>query len=168
MTKNPRTRGFSTNVRMNQMIDDLMFKKGYTSVSGLIQTAIGLMYSKEFPAYAVNSLTTGRGGLSPEEQGEIKARIKQSKEKAEEDAKIAVKKNICENMLFGRVDVGEEDEPICRFTNYTTNTDYDQILPLRMLSTNLANNLFIPSKQAVLNARPELKDKLGIKDEDII
>lgn len=158
-----KTRSFTCGDRLNQTIDELMNKLGYSSVTALIQTAINDLHRKNFPAYSDKGLLTGKGSLTPEEQAGVKYRISKTKKDIEKQEKIDIKTRICEVGLKGKVIEGEEGELVCAWNSYHLTGEYAQKLPLMSISNDLTNNLFIPSKEAVLMKRPELAKELGLE-----
>lgn len=154
-------RGFSSNERMDRMIDDLIKIHGFSGVTTLFQVLVSEKHRKVFPLYATAG-NSGKSALTPEEQGQIKARVGISKKEAELKSKLDKKRNICVNLLLGEVDESDDD-PICIYRNFTPETDFHQRLPLMSVTEDLQNNLFIPSKEAVFNKRPDLKEELKSK-----
>jgi len=134
------------------MIEDLSMRLGHSTTTGIIVDCIAQVHRKNFPAY---------GGTRPAKQttediGRIRAEVQMNKKRIEKEYLLNEKKKICEDFLFGKVKE-VEGELVCQYNNFKPNGDWPQTLPLTAVTKDLANNLFIPTKQAVLKKRPELK-----------
>lgn len=156
-----KIRNFTSTPRMEDMIEELQERCGYNSFSALMQNAILDMHKKHFPAYKANSTSTAYPGMTPEKTGEMKYKIAESKKEAELKAKMERKANICTNHLFGQVEKDNHGNQYCVYTNYYPKKEQDaeQRVPLEGIGIELADNLFIPTKRAVLKMRPDLQER---------
>lgn len=100
---------------------------------------------------------------SPEsfaKKAKAKADAKIALKKAEEDAKLQPKIDMCVNLLKGEVETNEAGFKHCRFTSYgrTKADDRSQLIPIKQVDPILLDTMiFNPTKEAVLSHRPDIK-----------
>lgn len=148
------------NDRNQEMVDALRDFWGQANDSATIKSAISMAFQKTFPAYA----SAMDKNISPEKLGEMRARQTAAKDKYIDDQKTKEKRNICENILFGKVVEEGDGNMYCEYTNFTPDpaVNYPQKFPLMAVVPSLVDNLFIPSREVVLKRRPKLKKELGL------
>lgn len=147
--------------RQFEMCEAIAEKNGFNSFQGVIDKAIELYYSKTFPMYAINRATgeaaQGVANMGVKEIAKSKVDMRQAQKDAELQIKIDKKKLICERDLHGRVETDESGFHYCFFQVHDTKISVEQKMPLLQADPVIARGLFIPSKEMVFKARPELK-----------
>jgi hypothetical protein len=101
--------------------------------------------------------------VSLENVAERKVKLKLAEEKIKQDIKDQPKIDRCINDLGGEVITNPDGSKVCQWYNHTVKEDQLQTIPLSQCGDYLIDGLWIPSKEAVLKARPKLKKELGIK-----
>jgi hypothetical protein len=95
--------------------------------------------------------------MSIQQKAELKAEAKIAEKKAEEELKLQPKKQMCTEMLGGVVVDRGGGALVCEWQTHNTRVSEDQSISLSMVGDYLLNNLYIPDKETVLRARPDLK-----------
>jgi len=151
--------------RQLQMIELLKGKTGFKTMAEIIRNALNNDFNSNFPAYKISSgsapLIIGEDMIKS--KAKFKFEMEEEKKKLEIDAKFTKKEQICTELLFGEVEEGSTvGSKVCRWNTYYSNGKVEsQKLPLMQVGEYLLdNNLFIPTKEAVLKAQPKLKKKL--------
>lgn len=149
------------NERQQEMLQMLQYETGMSNTSAVIYMCIDEVYSRRFPAYKVNNLKSTAGGT---EMLELKAKNKMRSKAIEIEEKENIRKEkkrqICTTYLFGETR-GEGDDEVCAFNTYFADGHAEeQVIPIMQCDVSLAdNNLFIPSKEIVLERNPKLAKK---------
>jgi len=129
------------------------------NTSNVIKQAIREYHASEFKDYVVaKGLTSAK---TPEEKAEEKVRMAEHKKKLEEDGYLAIL-----NKLGGRV-LTKPDGKYAQYYTYHKNTRYLQEMPLEMMSEDLCEAQYSPTKEDVLGRqeRGEVAYKLNTWDE---
>lgn len=136
------------------MMEALALKTGWVTPSEIVRRALEELHGKYFKPYVV-------GGITPSTEGdavrsaELRAKSKHIESKRLEELQNEKKALICTDLLKGEVVDG-----MCVFTQYTLKGDNRMTLPLSQVDPIIAEtSLFMPSKEAVLNKRPDLQEK---------
>lgn len=140
--------------RQLEMVEKLKKETGMTSTSYIFFQALDSLHKAYFPAYRQGGSSFQSGSL--EDRARAKIDMKAMTEKVKQDNFIKEKTDICINQFHGRVEDG-----ICFYTSYgfTPSDDMELNAELEECTEMLAENtLFIPTKEAVLKHRPELKN----------
>ena len=154
-----KNRSIAFSERQEEMINNITNEIGLKNPSAVVHYAIAELHRTLFPAYktsgsAVNTIDS--------KEKKIKSRLedKEIEKKIIEDRKMEVKRNICINNFKGNI-VGDQ----CHYTSYGTEEKFDikEVLELYECDEDIAENvLFVPTKNAVLKARPQLIKKLNL------
>lgn len=147
--------------RQFEMCEAIAEKNGFNSFQGVIDKAIELYFSKSFPLYAVGRTTTDAGqkttNMGVKEIAKSKVDMRQAQKDAELENKLEKKRLICKRDLHGRVETDDGGFHYCYFKIHDTKTSVEQKMPLLQTDPVIARSLFVPSKEMVFKARPELK-----------
>lgn len=126
--------------RMVEMVERIQSELGLGSFSSAVHYAVAETHRKIAPAYA----QTGRPGLTPEER----VRNRKEQKQAELQSIIDEKKVIAEQ-LGGEVYQLESGAWMCRYFTYDWNKRYQQEVSLTLLTPELVNNQYFPSREKV-------------------
>lgn len=151
--------------RKFEMTEEIAQEKGISTFTSVIENAIDFYYKQTFPAY-VNRAGAGtmaeKTHLTPEQVAINRTEAKALEKKAEQDRKDGAKALICRNDLRGRVEDDGNGYKYCIFPTHTPEHSSEMKIPLVQSSPVIARtSLFMPSKAAVLKARPELAGEYG-------
>lgn len=149
--KKSKNRGIAFSDKQEEMIKEINEHLGLKSFSSIIHYAIAELHRTLcfIPAYKQKTKT-------PEEK--IKDRI--DMKKLEEEAKLQERIDCCVNDFFGEAING-----VCYYTSFGMTEEEDKKEELDLVSCYpeiAETTIFIPTKEAVLNARPKLAKKLNI------
>lgn len=152
--------------RKTYLIEDAMLEKmeilreknTHLTQVDVIRAAINAYWKLTFK-YGTDPLEGSMRGSSVtmEEKAKRKAQSKMAEKKAELDMKLQPKKDMCVNLLGGKVVEQPDGSLICEWQTHDTRHSHDQSVPIQMVGDYLLNNLYIPDKETVLKARPELR-----------
>lgn len=145
-----------------EKIDILKYHIGLQTDKAVFDMALESFYKSVFK-YGTDPLVGGSAtGNDIESQANRKILMKQAEGKAKQDLKEAPKKKICVNKLGGTVDINPDGSKLCRWKTYSTmSTPEDQAIPIMQVGEYLLANLFMPTREAVFKAQPELKEIFG-------
>tara|TARA_R110002126_G_scaffold17316_4_gene67742 strand:+ start:4332 stop:4820 length:489 start_codon:yes stop_codon:yes gene_type:complete len=147
-----------------EMIKFIQEKDGLKSMTSVFDMALKEYYKKS-SGYGKDPLMDGSIGTNDAESLEVKAKrkaaAKAAEAKAVEDLRLQPKKDMCINDLKGEVVEQPNGSLVCEWQTHGKKNSEDQTIPLNQVGEYLLQNLYIPSKTAVLKARPELKAKHG-------
>lgn len=145
-----------------KMVDEIAKEGSYATFTSVIEAAIRLLHKKTID-YRVLGAKRGpdAAGMSPSELARIKVEQKEAEKKAEQDMKDEKKTKICERELFGKVITDDGGYKYCIFNTNTRTESKQNKAPLGQADPVMARTLFIPSRDAVFAARPELAKELG-------
>lgn len=151
--------------RQMSMIEQIAPEIGVSTVTAVLERGMELLYAKTFPAYS----TRQAGGkqkekttLKPEQIAVNKVEAKALEKKAEQERKEKEKSTICIRELYGRVEDDGNGNKYCIFPTHTTENTSEMKIPLLQSSPIIAKtSIWMPSKEAVLKARPDLKKTYG-------
>ena len=125
--------------RLQEMVDEIRDKAGYTSDTAVVHQGIIELHSKIMgPVYA-----RGKAQTPEEKIDSQKAKRQAKQEEAEEQGAI-----ICER-LGGEVDV-EDGSKVCRYYTYDGKKRYQQKMSLHLLTDQTLDKQYAPSKKKVL------------------
>lgn len=154
-----------------QMAQDIAEKEGWTDFTAVIHACLAFKHSKTMPPdYILNrssarhTVSGAKGAPTAADVAIAKVRLKSEIVKAEHEAKENVKTKICTEVFKGKVFLDASGAKVCKFVTRYANelNDKEQQIPLLQCDPSIAkNNLFVPTKEAVLKVRPELKKIYG-------
>lgn len=150
--KNNKTRSIAFSPREEDMINDLKDHLGLKNPSAIVHYAIVELYRSVFPAYKTNPLSLDPDNL--QRKAKAKVALKALETQAEAEMKLQPRIDCCVNDFKGKVKDG-----ICYFTAYSTNKKLDTLeeIDLNSCYPEIAESrVYLPSKEAVLKARPDL------------
>jgi hypothetical protein len=149
---------------MNKKAEEIARHQSLTTFTGVVENAIRvywddtvgkeIRYGKAKPA--------DMSGMSGPEIARIKIQKKKDEEQAEKDLKDEEKTRMCEELLFGDVEV---DGPYkyCKFKVHGKFDSKESKVPLFQAGPEVARSVFVPNMEAVFDARPDLPKELGFK-----
>lgn len=124
--------------RQEEMIEEIISKKGYNSVTAVIHQGIISLHSKLIPEYTKNNVKE-----SPEERlGRIESN-KKAKENQVKKEYIAILEE-----LGGEI-VEENGKEFAVYHTYIYDKKYLQKVPLQMLSSDILKTQYQPDKKTV-------------------
>lgn len=150
-----------------EMMEILSSQIGLDKSTDLMKRGLEELFRSYNPSYKIgNGL---RNAVKTEEQLIVEATAKSKAkiigEKAEEEARLQPKIDICLNMLKGEIETSSNGSRTCKFKQYNAfdeSKDADQIVPLNQVGAYLADtSLFIPSKEVVFKNRKDIKSKFN-------
>lgn len=141
-----------------EMVDQLKDKFGVDSFGAAVKSCISFTHMKRFPDHLVGRIGT-TDKRSPEDIAKQKMAVKEAEVKAREQIKIDEKRMICEGVLGGEVATASSGNLVCKWEVHNKEVSYPQQIPLMQVNTVLAENQWIPSKEAVLKTRVDLRKK---------
>lgn len=131
---------------IEDMVEEIIEKKGYPSFSAVVRQGIIELHSSYFPNYVkMKSDNSARSKM------ERKAEEKKAKEDMEKERLLG----ICEQ-LGGEV-VDKAGSPFCTYYTYNSKKRYEQSIPVEQLSEDLVKVQYSPSKEKVLKLQEEGK-----------
>ena len=163
INKNNKSKLITFSPRTLDMMEAIMFQTGFKTASQIVTRGVEELYKSTFK-YGTDPLSggsiTGNSDSDYEKQAERKAKQKQLLKNAEEKERLLPKINICKRDLKGIIEINELGTKSCRFTQYRHDgNDQECVVPLQQVEPYIVEtSLFMPSKKAVLNKRPELKE----------
>lgn len=153
--------------RKDDMVEQIARELGIFTFTAVIENAIDLYHKKTFPSYVVRQSGEGQKettNLTPSEIAANKVESKELVKKAEQNRKDSEKSLICTRELFGKVIDDGNGNKYCVFPTHTPNASGELKVPLMQASPIIAKtSIFMPSKEVVLKARPDLKKIYGKK-----
>jgi len=146
-------KSFRFTEQMVEKLNDIIKHEGWQSDISAIISCINLKHSKLFPNYAI---IRGKSvDETPEREAERKTDVKMHEQKIKENKKLKEKQFICTEILKGYL---EDDGNICVFETHNTKESFIQKMPIMQADESILNTLFTPTKEIVLEARPELAE----------
>lgn len=155
-------RGILITERMNEMAEKIAQKEGISTFTGVVEAAIRLLYSKTVESYKTFNPKNKESGLSVQDTARLKIEKRQAEEKVEQDMKDERKTKICERVLFGKVEIDTGGYKYCIFSVHNKFESKESKVPLSQADPVIARSVFMPDKNSVLKARPELIKSLGL------
>lgn len=153
--------------RQYSMAQQIAQELGLSSFTAVMERGLDMIYNKTFPAYIPRqsgAKTKENTQLTPEQVAENKVEAKELAKRAEQARKEKEKSTICIREMFGRVEDDGNGNRYCVFPTHTTESSSDLKVPLMQASPIIAQtSIWMPSKEVVLKARPELKKLYGAK-----
>jgi len=132
-TKN-RVRTFLSTPVTESKITALTGELGITSVGDVIRRSIDELYNAHFPTYK-----------------------RQKPSKITEDD---IREKICQYDLEGEV-IESNGKKLCVYHTHDRVKDYEQTVPIELVSSDLVDGQYIPNKEAVLNYRAQKSQPKG-------
>ena len=159
MTKLTRKTFLCTETQL-EMLDLLQEKEGVKNKSVIFDMALSHFYRSIFK-YGTDPLATGRASLTEDidKIAKRKVKLKLAEDKAKRDIADEPKIQICLTDLNGKITEDNNGNKYCEWQTHTPTTSDDQKLPIFQIGEYLIGNQYIPTKTAVLKARPTLKTK---------
>jgi len=144
---------------LDEKVIKIMDDRGMKTWVSVVELAINELYRKLYPSYV--ETRTFSSAKTPEQKAEEKVRMAEHKKKIEEDGYLAIL-----NKLGGRV-LTKPDGKYAQYYTYHKNTRYLQEMPLEMMSEDLCEAQYSPTKEDVLGRqeRGEVTYKLNTWDE---
>lgn len=145
-----------------EIIKALREKYGVKTDTGVFDMALQALYEKS-SKYGEDLLTNPTDTDSPEafaKKAKAKADAKIALKKAEEDAKIQPKIDMCLNTLKGEIETNENNFKFCRFTSFGRSPaeDKSQLIPIKQVDPILLDTMvFNPTREAVFKNRSDIK-----------
>lgn len=131
---------------MAERIEQLKEEIGVHSFSAVVHYAVMQLWAKNHPAY------TEKFKADPAERVRIREEEKIAKQAMIEEEQSEV----CEQ-LGGKVMEVEGGGKVCVYFTYSGKHRYEQRVPLKMVSTDLINNQYMPSREKVEQLQKEGK-----------
>lgn len=162
--ENKTNRRIAFSEREMEMVNELKDEMGTKSISRVIHTALLDYYRSYFPAYRTKNTNTTLTAEAMEKRAKNKVIMKDLEDKAKEEIRLQPRVDSCINDFKGRVEDG-----MCYFTSHQPEAQYDQeeSIPLESCFEDIAEaRVWLPSRQAVYNKRPELVEKLKVNKKN--
>ena len=137
---------------MLEKMDILKDKLTLTTDVNVVRTAINLLWKDTFK-YGTDPLLNSSIPEQAEQKVKVKLKVKETVRLLKEQPKI----DFCINELHGTVVENAEGVKICHWETHDVSKSHKQSIPLMQCGDYLLENLFIPDRETVLKARPELK-----------
>jgi len=131
--------------RTLEMIKQVQEELGYTTMTSVIQQAVIMFHTKTFPSY-----TLGKK-MSVDDKIDMKEKMAENKKKKEVENMTL----ICDSLGGEVVDKG--GIPFCVYHNYSNAKRYEQEIPLDMLTPDLVDRQYFPSKKKVEQLQKDKK-----------
>jgi len=150
--ENKQFRRIAFSDRQMEMINEIKNKMGTRSISEVLRQSVFDFHRSLFPAYKNSSSETPE---IMEKKAKNKILMKDLEEKAREEMRLQPLIFSCVNDFKGKV-----EGDVCKFTAYGVDEKYDteEEISLESCSKEVAEaRVFLPSKEAVLGKRSDLK-----------
>lgn len=142
------------------MMEAIMAQTGWSTPTEIVKRGLEELYKSTFKYGADPLNSIGGIGTDIESQAKRKVLSKEAQKKAAQDLKDAPKIAMCLDVLGGEIVTQENGSKICKWENYSTfGKPEPQSIPIHQVGEYLLNSLFIPDRESVLKAHPELKTK---------
>lgn len=150
--------------RSLEMAEAIGSQIGINKLTQIVARGIEELYKQTFK-YGKDPFN--EGGANDSEEVLIKKAVRKVKAsqtiKEEQDkARLEPKINTCLNILGGEIETNENGHKFCRYTSYTLKDEQSQLIPINQVDPVLAEtSLFIPSREAIFNNRPEVAKRFS-------
>lgn len=142
------------------MMEALMKETGWNTPTQIVRRGIEELYKNTFKYGKDPILGSGNIEVNTIEKiAERKVKLKVAQEKVAQDLKDKPKIDRCLNILKGEIITNPDGSKICKWQTHDAHKSHDQSISLSQCGEYLVDNLFMPDRETVLKARPELRSK---------
>ncbi len=160
--------GLRISPTLNSMVERLIEERGYSTRTMVFVSALVAFYQDNFKDYLEAKQSIQLSGSEKAKRAAENSRMRRmsiAEEKKNEE--IALCTMPFPQGLGGKVDVSPNGSQVCVYKTFDKWAEFEQKLPLNMLSSELINTQYYPSKEKVeeyrLKGKPAPVEDLPIK-----
>jgi hypothetical protein len=144
MKKEPKVvrKNIAISPKLFEMSEEIRNEKGFKTFTSVVEFAVSELHSATFPAYVMAKRAIRR---TPEERAEDIVKTGELKKQMEEERLTAIAKR-----LNGSVFTDGTGNKRVKYYTYDKSNRYEQDVPLEMMSEDLIEGQYFPSKEDIL------------------